>query len=158
MKSTSMSHVMTKNMALIEDTLTNNHGGLKEVAKKNNMMFFGMINYVHKMTAVFFMCWLSLGVSFFSPKRIKDFTCSWLISGIRDGEDFRLNAYEITIFCWGGWWIRPLVTELDALSRLAHLDLFVRLHWQSPSPPTSGDVRWSTAQKKVVSHSPGQKH
>lgn len=42
MKSTSMSHVI-KHMALMENTLmTKNHGGLKEVAKKNNICcFFG---------------------------------------------------------------------------------------------------------------------
>lgn len=103
MKSTSMSLMSLKMWLWLKILWCQRIMEAKEVAKKTTCCVLDdrNIKNMHKMTAVFFMCWLSFGVSFFSPKSIKDFTCSWLISGIRDAEDFRLNAYEITIFCWG---------------------------------------------------------
>ena len=67
MKSTSMSHVI-KHMALMEDTLmTNNHGGLKEVAKKTTGGFLVFLDDEQSIKCpwLLFICWLSLQVSFF---------------------------------------------------------------------------------------------
>ena len=104
-----VSHVIKTAWLWLKDILmTKNHGGLKEVATKNNFLDDKICAWNDK--GIFSFAGYLWGFPFFPPKRIKDFTCSWLISCCR-WRRFPLKCLWNNHLLLGVWWIRSLVTN-----------------------------------------------